>query len=115
MLSLEHLGPSLGSDCTLTSDQLREELRSPQLVHQLIDHRYGVPILQGLLVQGPVVNAHLQCTILLLHQHHRRSKRTRARSNVPKSQKLLDSPLNLILIGLGVPIGGGDHSLYALL
>ena len=30
-------------------------------------------------------------------------------------KQLLDSPLNLIPIGLGVPIGGGNHCLYALL
>ena len=46
---------------------LGEVFRSPQLIHEFIDPRYRVPILHGLLVQGPIVNAHPQCAIFLLY------------------------------------------------
>ena len=55
---------------------------SPRLIHEFIDPGYRVPVLQSLLVQGPIINAHPQCAIFLLHQNHRRSKRTSTRPDV---------------------------------
>ena len=49
---------------------LREELRPPQLIHQIINPWNRVHVLHRFLVQGPVVNAHPQCVVLLLHQYY---------------------------------------------
>ena len=93
--------------------KLRKILRPLQLIHQLINLGYGIPVLDNLLVEGSVVYAHPEGPILL-HQYYRRGKRTRAGSNVAHCQQLLDGLLYLIFIGFGIPIRSGDHCLSSL-
>ena len=43
---------------------------TPQFVHEFINPRDGIPVFNGLFVECSIVDAHLQCTILLLDQDH---------------------------------------------
>ena len=64
---------------------------------QLINVENWVPVLYGLLVQGPTIYAHPKCLILLLHQNHRRSKGSGTWSNETQLKEFFDGILNIIL------------------
>ena len=49
---------------------LGEVFGTPKFIHEFINSRDGIPILNGLFVEFSIVNAHLQCTILLLDQDY---------------------------------------------
>ena len=68
-----------------------------QLVHQFINPRDWVLVLYDFLVQILVVYAHSQCSILLLHQNHQRSKGDGTWSKETQVKEFLDGIINLIL------------------
>jgi len=81
-----------------TQVYFREVIGSSKLIHQHVNARNQVLILQSLLLQGLVINAHIEGLILLFHQHHKRREGIRIEPDVPQSQQLLYGLLNLILV-----------------
>ena len=49
---------------------LGEVLGSPKLIHEFVNSRNGIPVLNGLLVECSIINAHSQCTVLIFDQYH---------------------------------------------
>ena len=86
-----------------------------KLIYQLINAWNGVPVLDCPFVLHPVINAHPQCTILLLHHHNQRSKRRLARPDVTHRKKFLDGFLNLILEPLRMLVWYNHHGFSTLL
>ena len=76
-----------------------------QLIHNLINSGNWVTVLYCLLVQISVINTHPECPILLLHQNHRRSKRTRTWSDEAQLKELVNGLLNFILESLWMLVG----------
>jgi hypothetical protein len=86
-----------------------------QLIHKLIDPLDRVPILDRLLFQGPIVNAHPHCVVLLLHQHYKRSEWTRTRFDVSHLQQFLNRIFDFILKFIWMSLAGSDHMFCPLL
>jgi hypothetical protein len=118
MASESSFGNILLSDSDLVVPRSKINLRkihcSVQLIQKLVDPGNRVPVLDRLLIQCSIVNAHPHCAILLLHQHYRRSEWTRARPDVSHLQQFLNGLLNLILEFLWMPVGSGDHRFFSL-
>ena len=49
---------------------LGEVLGSLKLIHEFVNSGNGIPVLNGIFVECSIVDAHSQCTILLLNQYY---------------------------------------------
>ena len=76
----------------------------PQAVQQVVNARQRITVLDGLLVQSPIVNAHAPPTILLRNEEDRGAVRALRRSDVSLGQQILDMGLELLMLLRAQPI-----------
>jgi len=103
------LGDVVGvhEDLVVAAAQVKfgEEARTTELVEELVDDRDWKLVLDGLGVEGAVVDAETSRDVLLANEQHWRRERGRARADDPLSEHVGALLLDLVLEQLRVTIG----------
>lgn len=90
---------------------LGEVLSPMELINEVIHPWDGIFVLDCLLVEYQIINAHSQGSIFFLHQDNRRCKGAGARLYESHVKQFLNGSLNLILVDEWILVGR-DHHLF---